>query len=372
MRTCRVCHKKSNLISKPLKVCYDCIINNWEQAYPYIIKIHNKVRRPLRLPFQPPKGGLLCTRCGNRCEIPSGELGFCGMVQNNGGSLNVLSSSDIGYLYYYYDPLPTNCVASWVCPAETGAGYPAYAYKNGPEYGYKNLAVFYHSCTFGCLFCQNNHFREFYLKGRITAKELAEKVNEKTACICYFGGDPASQIEHSIRTSEIALERAIKEDKILRICWETNGSMAERHARSIAQIALDSGGIIKFDIKAFSENLNIALTGVSNKRTLANFILLSENIYRRKNPPLLTASTLLIPGYIDESEVRKIAQFIASIDKSIPYTLLGFYPCYYMADLPNTSRAHAKRCYDVAVEAGLERVKLSNVHLLRVNDYGVK
>jgi len=369
MRTCRVCGERSNLISKALRVCYDCIINNREKAYPYIISIHKKVREPLHLPSQPPRDGLLCNRCGNSCEIQEGGIGYCGMVQNNDGALYRLSSSDIGYLYYYYDPLPTNCVASWVCPAETGAGYPTYAYKNGPEYGYKNLAVFYHSCTFGCLFCQNNHFREFYLQGKVSAVELAGKVNDRTACICYFGGDPASQIEHSIRASETALERAIKNGRILRICWETNGSMAERYARRIAEIALDSGGIIKFDIKAYSENLNIALTGVSNRRSLENFKLLSEYTYRRTNPPLLAASTLLIPGYIDVEEVHLIAEFIFSIDKNIPFTLLGFYPCYEMNDLPNTSRAHGKRCYDVAVVTGLKRVKLSNVHLLTVNDY---
>ncbi|MGQ9706469.1 MAG: radical SAM protein [bacterium] len=367
--TCKVCGKSSNLISKTLRVCYDCIVNRWDNAYHHVIYAHKQTRKPLHLPVQPPNNGVLCNRCGNECSISKGGLGYCGMVQNNDGKLQRLSSAELGFLCYYYDPLPTNCVASWVCPAETGVGFPTYAYKDGPEYGYKNLAIFYHSCTFGCLFCQNYHFREFYLKGKMTAEELARHVNDKTACICYFGGDPASQIEHSIRSSEIAYERALKEGRILRICWETNGSMAEIYARRITEIALDSGGMIKFDIKAYNENVNIALTGVSNKRTLENFRIVSEYGFRRKTPPLLVVSTLLIPGYIDINEVKLIAEFIASIDRDIPYTLLGFYPTYRMEDMPNTSREHAKRCYDVAVKAGLNRVKLSNVHLLTVNDY---
>ena len=48
-----------------------------------------------------------------------------------------------GNLSWYHDPLPTNCVADWVCPAGSEAGFPAFSYTPGPEYGYNNLAVFY-------------------------------------------------------------------------------------------------------------------------------------------------------------------------------------------------------------------------------------
>jgi hypothetical protein len=50
---------------------------------------------------------------------------------------------------------------------------------------------------------------------------LARAVDEKTACICYVGGDPSTQAAHAFRTSEIALKRA--NGRILRICFETNG-----------------------------------------------------------------------------------------------------------------------------------------------------
>jgi len=32
-----------------------------------------------------------------------------------------------GNLRWYFDPLPTNCVADWVCPGGTGAGCPKWA-----------------------------------------------------------------------------------------------------------------------------------------------------------------------------------------------------------------------------------------------------
>jgi pyruvate formate lyase activating enzyme len=268
-----------------------------------------------------------------------------------------------GNLYYYHDPLPTNCVGSFTCPAGTGCGYPEYAYAKGPESGYKNLAVFYNACSFNCLFCQNYHFkRETFSLKHISAKELALAADRKTSCICYFGGDPAPQIFHAIKASKLALRYA--EGRILRICWETNGSVRQPFLKEMANLSMVSGGCVKFDLKAWDEGLHYALCGVTNKKTLENFKKLAGLIERRPEPPLLIASTLLVPGYIDENEVAGIAGFIAGLNPDIPYSLLAFYPHFYINDLPTTSRAHALRCEAVARDAGLNRVHIGNVHLL--------
>ncbi|MEM2739155.1 MAG: radical SAM protein, partial [Candidatus Bathyarchaeia archaeon] len=84
---------------------------------------------------------------------------------------------------------------------------------------------------------------------------------------------------------------------------------------------------------------------------------------KRPELPILTASTLLVPGYVDAEEVEKIAQFISQINPEIPYTLLAFYPCYVMNDLPTTSRKQATECQKAA-EKHLKRVRLGNIHLL--------
>jgi len=254
-------------------------------------------------------------------------------------------------------------VADWVCPGGTGAGYPSYAYQNGPEYGYKNLAVFYHGCSFDCLFCQNwTHRERVWDHERIKPNELAQAVDDRTSCICYFGGDPTPQLPHAIETSRIALEKT--KGKILRICWETNGSMASQLLEEVLNLSLNSGGCVKFDIKAWNESLHIALCGVSNLRTKENFELAATWINKRPEPPLLIASTLLVPGYIDEEEIRGISRWIASLNPSIPYALLAFYPQFFFKDLPTTSRTFAFRCKEVAEESGLRRVRIGNMHLL--------
>jgi len=45
-------------------------------------------------------------------------------------------------------------VADWVWAGGRGAGFPEFSSCNGPEYGYRNLAVFFYGCSFNCLFCQ--------------------------------------------------------------------------------------------------------------------------------------------------------------------------------------------------------------------------
>lgn len=361
---CLQCGKKSSLICSTLGLCVECIREKFHEVKGFIEKAHRITREEFDLPLSPPraKEGIQCNLCVNRCQIPPGEKSFCGLRENKQGKLEGASSTK-GYLDWYHDNLPTNCVADWVCAGGTGAGYPHFSHSPKPEYGYKNLAVFYGGCSFNCLFCQNWHWRQNTPpQESISPEQLVEAVNGRTACICFFGGDPSPQITHSIRVARIAKEKM--EGKILRICWETNGSFSPDYLNEIATISLQSGGCIKFDLKAWSEKLNIALCGVSNKRTLDNFKDLSSFVHERSDPPFLIASTLLVPGYVDEKEIKGIAHFIASCNPQIPYTLLAFYPHFYMHDLPTTSKTHAQRCLEVAKGEGLKNVRVGNPHLL--------
>lgn len=372
---CRLCRRVSEEISKALGVCGNCIRERAEKALPFAAKVHAESREKFCLPLHPPKdeNGVKCNLCVNECSIPKGGKGYCGLRENADGRLvHLAGTPSRGLLEWYYDPLPTNCVADQFCPGGTGAGYPKFAYRKGAEYGYRNLAVFYEACTFNCLFCQNWHYRygSATRSQAVSAEELASKADKNTACICYFGGDPTPQLMHAIRTSELAVAVAAAEEKILRICWETNGSMNLQSVEKIAELSMKSGGCIKFDIKTWDENLNIALCGTTNKRTLQNFewlaeYMVSNMVEERKEVPFLVASTLLVPGYVDALEVKGIAEFIANLDTNIPYNLLAFSSQFYMCDMPTTSRRHAEECLAAAKRAGLKRVRVGNQHLLR-------
>ena len=345
---CLLC-KKEKIVSKELGVCKECILENFEKAKKFIFKAHKKARQPFSLFYPPPKtkSAKKCFLCFNECQIKEGETGFCGIRECKNGKISSKVGEDWAVLEFYFDPLPTNCVASFCC-------------QGSKMMGKKNLALFYGACNFDCLFCQNWHYRYLTqkLQPKYHFKEIVDAIDEDTFCICFFGGDPTPQIFHAFKICEEAIKKNI------RICWETNGAQKREIIEKMAEFSLKTGGIVKFDLKAFDERLHIALTGVSNKRTFENFEFLAKNYLKKAKKPFLVASTLLVPGYIDEKEVEKIAKFIASLDPEIPYSLLAFYPHFLMKDLPLTSKKLAFLCYEQAKKAGLKNVNLGNLHLL--------
>jgi pyruvate formate lyase activating enzyme len=351
---CMSCGASAPDISGALALCSACIRAGGELVERRIQEAHAKARLAFGLPTLPPRtaGGRNCRICGNACALGEGERGYCGLRVVKGGKLRHLSgTSRCGIAEYYYDPLPTNCVADWVCPGSH-------------DRGRKNLAVFLGACSFDCLFCQNSQFRMLTacLAPVVTSRELAEAADESTGCICFFGGDPSPQMPLALRASELALQR---QEGMVRICWETNGSMHPGLLRRALDVSLKSGGCVKFDLKAFEPTLHRALCGVSNARTLENFAYAASRIPERPDPPPLIASTLLVPGYVEAEEVGRIASFIAALDKDIPYSLLAFHPRHAMGDMPATSRRQAEECLAAAREAGLTRAHIGNLHLLR-------
>jgi pyruvate formate lyase activating enzyme len=153
---CQYCGKKAPLISQSLGLCLNCIREDFSNVLPTIEEAHRNARSSFNLLKQPPRDEevIKCQPCVNRCRISPNTASYCGLCINKERRL-VGATANKGNVSWYYDPLPTNCVAAWACPAGTGAGYPEYAYSRGVEYGYKNSTVFYQACSFDCLFCQN-------------------------------------------------------------------------------------------------------------------------------------------------------------------------------------------------------------------------
>ena len=342
------------LLSAALGVCRECIRTRPDRALPITAALHGEIRQVFDLPASPPRtaDGVSCTLCARECLIGEGERGYCGLRTVRQGRLRHFAGTPSwGALEWYRDPLPTNCVADWVCAGSR-------------QVGYHNLAVFYSSCTLDCLFCQNWHFRKVSPMSQdgTSAAQLADTANPRTFCVCFFGGDPASQMLHALAAAHKLVKKGVV------ICWETAGTSNPKLLERAVDLSLATGGCIKFDLKAHDEALHIALTGASNQRTLENFRRAARRFGERPDPPLVIASTLLVPGYVDPPEVDRIARFIASINPSIPYALLGFAPQFYMQDLPRTSVGHAQAAEEAARAAGLTNVRIGNRHLLS-HDY---
>jgi pyruvate formate lyase activating enzyme len=306
---CVFCGKSAP--SKFLGICVECAKS--ERAMELVDKIHSKPAAPVKN----------CKLCANECK----GFALCG-------------GPFYGNLTYYEDPLPTNCCNSWFCKGSKLIG--------------TNLAVFYYGCNFDCVFCQNwshkNVNRYF-----VDLEELLEAAkNERVKCICHFGGSPEPQLPFALKFSRKALE--LRED--LMICWEWNGAGNSALALKAAELSSKSDGTVKFDLKAWSKPLHLLLTGRDNDRVKRNFELIGKRF-----PEVLSATTLLVPYYVDEAEIEGIASFIASVDEKIPYSLLVFHPDYMLKDLPVTPRYQVIGCYKAA-KKHLKNVNVGNLHLL--------
>ena len=76
-----------------------------------------------------------------------------------------------------------------------------------------------------------------------------------------------------------------------------------------------------FSIKAVTPALHRDYTGVDNRVILRNFTELASS-----KSVSLHAETVFIPGYVDEEEILRIAAFISSVDRSIPFRIDAYLP----------------------------------------------
>lgn len=373
---CELCGSSSKTISNTIGVCANCLRSCGEKSLEVARRAHRDYRASMKLPLAVPRHGeTTCRICINECSISEGSRGYCGFWTVKNGTLNPITSDpSVGLVFWYYDPHPTNCVAGPLCPANTSRGYPQFTKSKGVEVGYYNLAVFYTACNLNCLFCQNWEHKAILAEDRLksryrkTVGELVEEaLNRRVTCVCYFGGDPAPQIHHALAASRKILAEKNSDD-VKRICWETNGLENTAIMKQMAELSLVSGGIVKIDWKAWSPEVYEALTGVDGRKAIerltTNVKLVSSLAKDRSEPPLLVISTLLVPGYVDEYEVGKIAEFLASVDSEIPLILLAFHPDNVLRDLPPTSRRHVEAAQREVLSAGLKEVYIGNVWLL--------
>ncbi len=184
-----------------------------------------------------------CVLCSNSCGMAGGLCGVMGKI-----------SSTRSLQHSYLDPLPTNCCNSWFCRGSELAGF--------------NLAVFYYGCNFDCLYCQNWEHRFTDSAPSVGIDDVLRRaLDPRVRCICHFGGSPEPQMPFALKLSEKILD--LREDVM--ICWEWNGAGNRELAMRAGRISFVSGRTVKFDLKAWSPDLHLSLTGRSNMDVLKNF-----------------------------------------------------------------------------------------------------
>jgi pyruvate formate lyase activating enzyme len=76
----------------------------------------------------------------------------------------------------------------------------------------------------------------------------------------------------------------------------------------------------------------------------------------------LEITTLIVPNQNDsKKELKQIAQFIARIDKSIPWHISRFHPDYHLTEAQPTPIKTLEMAYEIGKEQGLKFVYLGNI-----------
>ena len=367
MTRCIICSQETTL-AEVLPVCASCLRSNPEEIGQIIKTAHEWRHFIFDLPSTVPHAtpGVKCKVCSNECVIPPSELGYCGLRTNTKGRLVGKVTASKALMHYYLDPHITNCCGAYFCPGGTGVGYPEWAKTPRAEYGFTNLAVFFYGCGLDCLFCQNVSHKRIAQGTSVTMDSFLDVIsqNDKITCVCYFGGSPEPQLPFIIQALKACQNRF--KNRLLRQCFEMNGHGNPTLIKKMGRLVEESGGIIKFDLKAYSEPIYQALCGVSKNPSFKNFTMLAENLdFESRDYPPLMATTLLVPHYIDEYEVSQIAKFLKELNQpSIEYSLLIFHPQHLMKDLPNTPLHQVQRCYDAVKRELGKPPNIGNLHLL--------
>jgi pyruvate formate lyase activating enzyme len=273
-----------------------------------------------------------CHLCSHHCRIAEGRRGVCGVRENTEGTLYSL----------VYDRL----ISSAVDPIEKK---PLFHFLPGS--GAYSIATV--GCNFRCLNCQNYDISQIPkpqkpIIGRdVTPAEIVEAAKRyQCESIAYTYSEPTIFFEYAYQTAKLASREGIRN------VFVTNGYIAEEPLRAIAPY-LDAANI---DLKSFSDDFYRKICGARLEPVLEAIRLYKElGIW-------IEITTLVIPSLNDSEEnFKKIAEFIGSLDKGIPWHVSRFFPTYELIDLPPTPIEDLNKARKTGLEAGLKYVYQGNV-----------
>ena len=272
-----------------------------------------------------------CLACSHYCRIGENNKGICGVRKNIGGIL---------YLMVYGKPYSLG-----IDPIEKK---PLFNFLPGS----KILSFGTVGCNLQCEFCQNfsmSQEREEYGENEMTPKQIVDlALKNKTQSIAFTYNEPTVFIEYCYDVAKLAHKNKLK------TVFVSNGYESKESLTYISKY-LDA---INIDLKSFNEKFYLATCKARLQPVLETIKL------AHKLKIWVEITTLVIPGKNDsDEELKKIAEFIASVDKSIPWHIIAFHPDYKMVDSHATTSKELLRAYKIGKEAGLKYVYTGNIEL---------
>jgi pyruvate formate lyase activating enzyme len=274
-----------------------------------------------------------CYLCAHHCHIADSSYGVCSVRQNIDGTL---------YTLFYGD-----AIAAHVDLIEKK---PFYHFLPG-SYSFSIATV---GCNFQCAFCQNWQISQMSkeMGSAPGAMELMpemvikEAVKNQCRSISYTYTEPTIFFEYALDTARLAKGRGIYN------VFVTNGYMTKQAIDTISPF-LDAANV---DLKSFSESYYRKLCKAKLKPVLDSIA------YLRQKNVWVEITTLVIPGKNDSpEEMTEIADFIASVDRDVPWHISRFHPDYKLTNSQPTPLETMEKARDIGKKRGLRYVYLGNV-----------
>jgi len=220
----------------------------------------------------------------------------------------------------------------------------------------ESYTVFMGGCNYKCLNCQNWSISQYpdnamTLRGWVAPEKLAEECISQLYSsfgklmgadrIFFSGGEATIHLPYI----EKVVEEARKIKPGTKINFDTNGYMTEKSLERVLRFTTS----ITYDLKAYHDEVHLALTGASVKPVLRN----AEYIGKYAKDKLWEYRILVVPG-INLEDIKPLTDFIARIDPALPVCFLAFRPNYALEDHPGADQALMEWCVDTARDSGLQ------------------
>ena len=271
-----------------------------------------------------------CDVCPHHCVLEEGETGLCRARANKGGksvSLNYARVTSIAL-----DPIEKKPLSRF---------FP----------GSMILSVGSFGCNMDCPFCQNHSIaaasadevRTEHIPPEKLARLAKEAQSRGSIGVAFTYNEPMIGFEYvrdvSLKTKEYGMKNVAV----------TNGCVLPH----VLDEVLPNIDAFNIDLKSFSEQTYKNLGGDLN--TVKEFIVGAAQKAH------VEVTTLVVPGMNDtEEEMRELAAWLASVNRSIPLHISRFFPRRKMCDLMPTDLKLMRRLRDTASKE-LDSVILGNV-----------
>lgn len=260
-----------------------------------------------------------CTLCPHSCLIARGDTGICGVRENDGDEITLVTYGVISG--FSLDPVEKK---------------PLYHFYPGK----KILSAGSYGCNLKCDFCQNYHISQNVVREGNRKIPPGELVSETVRVsdnigLAYTYNEPVIWYEYVTDCAGLTAKSGLKNVMV------TNGYVNREPLARLIEV-IDAFNI---DLKAFDDEFYRRLTGATLKPVLEAIKDVASSGRH------LEITTLIVPGLNDsEDHMRREAEWIASYaGRNVPLHLSRYFPMY-RRNTPSTPAETILRLREIALE----------------------